>query len=236
MVKIYTLSNPINNEIRYVGKTIESLNERLRKHLIDKRRNHKSNWVKSLINVGLKPKIELIEECDINDWNWLEKYWIEQFRAWGFNLTNICEGGRGSNGFKHSKETIEKLRNNSLGNKNRVGIKHTNESKIKMRLSHLNVKLSEEHKKSIRQSKIGISCGVGRKHTKKHKLNIKKGVINKIGKKIYQLDLSENIIDEWDSISLASEALNIPASNIVNVCKGNRKTARGFKFKYKKEV
>jgi Uri superfamily endonuclease len=33
MVKTYTLSHPITNEVRYVGKTVESLNERLRKHL-----------------------------------------------------------------------------------------------------------------------------------------------------------------------------------------------------------
>jgi hypothetical protein len=43
-----------------------------------------------------------------------------------------------------------------------------------------------------------------------------------------------NLIDEWKSISIASKTLNIPNSNIVNVCKGNRNTAKNFIWKYKK--
>ena len=63
-VKIYTISNPITGEIRYVGKTIQSLNERLRKHMTDKRNSYKVNWLKQLKLNGIVPEIMLIDECD----------------------------------------------------------------------------------------------------------------------------------------------------------------------------
>jgi hypothetical protein len=31
----------------------------------------------------------------IGDWEWLEQYWIEQFKQWGFILTNHTKGGEG---------------------------------------------------------------------------------------------------------------------------------------------
>ena len=34
----------------------------------------------------------------IGDWEWLEKYWIEQFKQWGFLLTNHTKGGEGAYG------------------------------------------------------------------------------------------------------------------------------------------
>jgi len=40
--KIYSLSHPITKDIRYIGKTKESLNSRLSKHLCDKKRSEKT--------------------------------------------------------------------------------------------------------------------------------------------------------------------------------------------------
>lgn len=93
MIKIYTLKDPFTNEIRYVGKTKYSLNDRLCKHLITYERNHRANWIRKILKQGKKPIIELVEEVDERDWKFWEKYWIEQFRQWGFNLTNATEGG-----------------------------------------------------------------------------------------------------------------------------------------------
>ena len=75
--------------------------------------------------------------------------------------------------------------------------------------------------------------------TNEHKNNIskaKKGVksfrTNPVfERKIIQLDLNNNFIKEFSSIKIASEQLKI--NNISPVCQGKRKTAGGFKFKYK---
>lgn len=74
-VKIYTLADPKTLEIKYIGKTIKTLNRRLSTHLQDsKKYNHKcANWIKSL---KYKPIIELIEEVDISIANNTEIYWI----------------------------------------------------------------------------------------------------------------------------------------------------------------
>ena len=122
ITKIYTLTHPITKEIRYIGKTNYSLNDRLCKHMLTKEVNHRGKWIRSLKNKGLKPVIELLEECNIEDWKWLERYWISQFKIWGFILTNHTEGGesgtisdkcrkaciKSNTGRKDSRELIEK--------------------------------------------------------------------------------------------------------------------------------
>jgi len=101
---IYTLTDPITNQIRYVGKTI-NLKERYKNHLRSNPGTHCSNWIKSLRNKNLVPLIEVIDETDSEDWASLEQYWIAQIRAWGFNLVNLTDGGEGASGFIASKAT-----------------------------------------------------------------------------------------------------------------------------------
>jgi group I intron endonuclease len=117
MVKIYSLIDPRSKQIRYIGKTIKSLNTRLNCHIHDcKRHNHhNSNWINSLLKQNLKPIIELIEEVEENDWEFWEKYWIAQFKQWGFILNNLTDGGIGHIGFKKSKEAKIKISNSSKG-------------------------------------------------------------------------------------------------------------------------
>ena len=50
---------------------------------------------------------------------------------------------------------------------------------------------------------------------------------------INQYDLKGNLIKEWKGIIDASKKLKISNGNIVNCCKGKRKTAGGYKWNYK---
>jgi hypothetical protein len=95
---IYILENPITNEIRYVGKTNNPKN-RLHYHWTVgiKSNNKTGQWLKSLKNNKTKPVMTIIDETE-NDWQNLEMYWISQFKAWGFDLTNHTEGGEGCYG------------------------------------------------------------------------------------------------------------------------------------------
>jgi hypothetical protein len=95
---IYILQHPITNDVRYVGKSINP-KRRYYSHLCnkDKIKTHIYNWIKSLKNNNLKPIMTVIDETE-NNWQELEKYWIEQFKQWGFNLCNTSNGGDGFSG------------------------------------------------------------------------------------------------------------------------------------------
>lgn len=109
--KIYKLIDPETNEIRYIGRTIQTLLNRLKKHLKADDKSHRVNWIKSLSKKGLEPKIELIcETTTFDDCCELERFYINKYKKLGLKLVNMTDGGDGSIGFKHSDETIIKLK------------------------------------------------------------------------------------------------------------------------------
>src|SRR4051812_16193423 len=92
---VYTLCNPINNEIFYVGRTTAKLSERLSLHLSHSKLSpqlNKSVVIANILKFKLKPEIEFLDEVEISDCdrfdtikriNDLENYWIEQLTTWG---------------------------------------------------------------------------------------------------------------------------------------------------------
>ena len=52
-------------------------------------------------------------------------------------------------------------------------------------------------------------------------------------KKVIQLDLSGNTVNEFESLARASKACGIHVKNIRNVIQGKQKTAGGYKWKLK---
>lgn len=54
-------------------------------------------------------------------------------------------------------------------------------------------------------------------------------------KNVVKLDLQGKLIDEYESISLASRVNGISAGLIIGVCKGKHKTSGGFKWMYKED-
>ena len=142
-VKIYILKHPDTLEVRYVGKTVRSLNRRLGNHIDNAKRSkhnkHLSNWILNILSNGKRPIIELIEEVDNSVWQERERYWITQYP----NLINLTEGGDGCKGFLHDEAT------KGLPN---IGRKHTQEFKDAMSNRLKGISLSEEHK-----AKIGLA-------------------------------------------------------------------------------
>ena len=86
---IYTLTCPITNEIKYVGKTKCKLSTRLSYHCAVKVGNiTKVNWIRELKQKGLKPIIEELDLVDDNLSDFHERFWIHQLKNWGFILYN----------------------------------------------------------------------------------------------------------------------------------------------------
>lgn len=112
LCRIYVLICPVTLEVRYVGKTIKSLRDRWVSHLYSPKveRNHRANWIKSLLNEGKQPLIEQIDECPWSESQEVEKYWIQLYKERGARLVNLTAGGEGNLGRSLSQENIEALR------------------------------------------------------------------------------------------------------------------------------
>lgn len=99
-IYIYALKDPNTQLIRYIGKS-NNPKFRYNNHIQHSKKNrgcrHVVNWICSLLDQGLKPILEIIEECDKSNWAVREIYWIAYYRAQG-NLTNFSNGGEDSNG------------------------------------------------------------------------------------------------------------------------------------------
>ncbi len=115
---VYGLFDPITDELRYVGKTVNSIVARVTEHkskanaLIKRKAsgNHRDNWVASLLRRGLEPNFSVLACCTSEEAALAaEIRMIALYTAAGFNLTNATSGGEGISGYKHTKETKEWL-------------------------------------------------------------------------------------------------------------------------------
>ena len=89
---IYYLYDPRNEAPRYIGQTCD-FKKRLKDHIRDIKRTHKTNWVNSLKKDGVLPKMEILDEVSKEELNFWEYYYICLFKSWGFKLTNSTNGG-----------------------------------------------------------------------------------------------------------------------------------------------
>lgn len=191
---IYTLKHPITNEVRYVGKTT-SPKRRYKEHIYKlNKTDHKTNWIKSLLRDGLKPVMDIFEEC-IDNWEEREKYWITQFN----NLTNLTDGGgvcsmsdavkekiRQANlGKILSEATKDKLRIANIGDKNPYFGIH---KKPYTTNPEINQKISNILKQRVKSS-----------NPKRNKLILKPCTINAV---------------EYPSVNNASKVTGIPKGTI----------------------
>lgn len=171
---IYGLFDPVNGELRYIGKCQTSLYRRLQSHKAPsqvKLHTHRSNWIHNLLIRGTRPEICLIQELSNSDELCLaEKYWIKYFKDCGCRLTNLTEGGEGAPGHLTSEMTKSKISASLRGNQNARGFKHTRETKLKMSKAVTGIKRSRETKMamSIRASisNLGNKNTLGYKPTK----------------------------------------------------------------------
>lgn len=214
---IYTLNDPYNDEIRYVGKTdnlCKRLNEHIRKSNLSK--THKNNWIQHLLKNGKTPTIEILDIVPKNEWTFWEIYWIDLLKSWNINLTNIAYGGIGGDSGEVTRMKIsEKLK----------GIVRSKETIEKYRISHLNKKHLNITKKKMSLNHTGLGNPMfGKTRTES----------SKTYRKVIQLDIFSNPIKEWNGLSIASKELKINRCTISDVCNNRKKTAGGYKWKYAK--
>ena len=174
---VYSLNCPINTEVvRYIGIT-KNINERLRGHLKEKKKNHKCNWIKQLRHKLLIPKINIIEDkLTIKEAKEKEIQYIKLFKSFGAKLTNSTIGGDGIVGYKHTEEDRAKQSNMQKGRK------HSTETKLKMSENQQGINNSffgKTHPIEIRNKISNIHKGKPRKLYIKLKISKSKVGIKK---------------------------------------------------------
>jgi hypothetical protein len=189
---IYALVDPRTDEIRYIGKS-DNPKKRLIGHLKPSQLrfcNHKNAWIKSLLQINLKPNLVILEKVSAIEWKQKEQYYIQLYKNKGCNLTNSTDGGDGASGLIMPNSTKEQLRKALMGNQNALGHKVSLEAREKISSIHKGKLLSNETKKKISvrltgqifslERRLNISkalCGkqnaLGHKHTEESKLKMR---------------------------------------------------------------
>lgn len=218
-VYIYTLSDPISEEVRYLGKT-NNIKRRYTGHLNSKNKNKVTSWTKSLLKKGLKPNIEILDEVPNENWKFWEKWWISILRSWNVNLTNLTSGGEGwASGNLNPSSTPE---GRARISKLKKGHRMSDEQKKKISES-LKGRKNPEHSKRLK----------GRKLSSKHKEKIKKGMSGKNALKFSKEDVNLiNTILENDNMTLSSIANKFNFS--YSYAKGLRRKYKNGKLTWKK--
>ena len=109
--------------------------------------------------------------------------------------------------------------------------KHSEESKRKMSESKIGITLSEEHKKKISEALSGEKAyWYGKHFSEEHRKKISQ---SKGGRGILQFSKDGEFIAEYPSTGEAERQTGCHHQNICNCCKGERKSAGGFIWKYK---
>ncbi len=239
-IGIYKITNP-KGKI-YIGQSIN----------VEKRLNGYKNLnncdkqlllYRSLKKYGSKNhNFEIIEECDIELLNERERHWQDYYDVLNKGLNclltttttktgklsqeiknKISEGNKGKT--KHSEETKLNTSQRSKLLKNMLGKTHSKETKDKIRQSKIGKSLSIETKNKMSKSALG------KIKTEEHKINISNNHPTK--KAVLQIDLKENVINEFISINEASRKTGYRVSDISACCNNKQKTAFGFIWRFK---
>jgi group I intron endonuclease len=281
---IYGLSCPKTGLIRYIGKSNDP-KQRFSRHINEKNVTKKGSWIRSLINSGFIPNIEIIDKVPMCDWEFWEKSYIKLFKSFGANLLNMNEGGmsampsletklkqsRAKFGKIISLETREKIRMSNKGRifplhlKKKLSLErkgkplHPNTNKARIEKCSIIVSSYDLFGKKIKtynsissaSRDTGIAKHIICKICKKNPLYNKSKNITwrygneniitdisfrktgKTSKIVCKYDLFGNFICEYKTMKIASENNNITVAGISAVCRGIRKTAMGFIWKYK---
>ncbi len=252
MIYIYTLSSSDSpSDIKYVGKT-KDIKTRLRKHIgkyhLNTEDTYKNKWIKLELSRANKSLIQEIDVVDDLNWQFWEIYWIEQFKNWGFKLTNTTNGGDGLMLTDEiiNKRNVTRIKNNIIKKRDDIEKFNIYESNnvwfgertcpsCNKQVKHESKSLSKIVyllKKSINRNCYSCTRFI----CNKDKGNKSFGDIGKrYSKKILQYDVDGTLLNEFNSIHESSRLLKINRKSISNCIKGIKwyDTAGGFIFKIK---
>lgn len=166
--KIYTLTDPRDGVVKYVGKTRrDNPKDRLWQHNCLRGHTMRDNWIRKLLSLGLKPTMDIIFLVPEGDnWEKWERYWIAEYKKINPSLKNHTQGGEEGIISPQCREACIKSR---LGKPSAMsGKTHTNEVKQIIKEKRKLQVISEEsnRKRSLKLTGRIISAESRRKRSK----------------------------------------------------------------------
>lgn len=210
MAYVYKITNDINGKI-YIGQTTRSIERRWNEHCRDmyRRNMEKRPLYRAMNKYGVKHfHIEQIEECSLEEVGEREKYWIEYYHSFkdGYNAT------LGGDGTIYTDYDLVVATYNELG--------FINKTAEKLGIDTHTVSNALNAKNVLQPTPLEVA----RKAT---------------GKIVNQYDLNNNFIQSFPSVKAAAESIgkitstsNGATSHISDVCRGKRKTAYGYIWRF----
>lgn len=212
---IYKITNKINGKM-YIGKTLHSNPEnRWKEHLNDFNRPHceKRPLYEAMNKYSVDNfSFEVVE--DTNNENEREQYYINLYRTFvGFDDCNGYNATIGGDGKRYRlvlEEEIEEV------------VSLYKEGKTVKELANYFEVDTSTISRVLRENNINIE-----------QFMLERNSFYQNKKKVVQLDKNTNeIIAYFESTAEAGRAINKPRTHISAVCRGERKSAYGYKWKY----
>lgn len=222
---IYCIENIITNK-KYIGQSV-NIKDRWYKHKNALCKNiHDNDYLQKAWNKYGEDnfKFYILEECNQSELDNREIYYINSYNTLNYNYGyNLKEGGQCG--------SISEYGNN----KKRDTLKKTYEiTDLKEKRKHNALK--QWSNPEIKAKITGINNGMyGKTHTKEAREKISEAQKGRIS---FRKNLTPVLCIELNKIySCAAEAMKElkPASSILEVCKGHRKTAGGYHWKFLSE-
>lgn len=188
-------------------------------------------------------KYEVLEECDIEQLDEKEIYYINKFDTYN-NGYNSTIGGDGTKGHKLSDDNKQKLMQGQMEARERGAyddwynseeLKELTSNKFKGRV------WAEEQKQRISNSLKGnkLTYETKKKLSTIAKARFESGWTNEgqekaVSKEVEQYDLEENYLQTYPSMIQAAKAIGkSDAKSIRKVCNGEKESVYGFIWKFK---
>lgn len=174
---VYRIENSINGK-SYIGQSCRSASARFREHVGAAKNGRGCRLLTSAIaKYGEAAfSLEILAESDSPEYiSNLERLWIITLATKNSrNGYNLADGGiaSGTRGFRWRDASKAQLSATMLGNKRCLGVKRSEESKHKTRMSLLGHQVSEETRAKIRAARALQASPRGWTHTEAAKLKM----------------------------------------------------------------
>lgn len=238
IVFIYSLTDPRDGLIKYIGKTNQKdPKARYNQHIFqwkrDKGKHSRLNsWIKHLVINGLKPEMIIEDQCSEDNWKDYERGYIALMKACGANLKNSTNGGdetpTGCNSPEAKSKRLKTLETSQAwkerGPKHSTKMKELHAAgKIKFGYAHL----SDEKRAEMAKNQAEV-MRIKFKNTDQGK-RIREGRI----KAVDLVNATGSILATFESTIAAAKFIGSKdPTNVVKVCKGKAKMTKGFIFQY----
>lgn len=246
MGEIYIVTNTITGK-RYIGQTMYSVSYRWKQHIEDSALNKSNSYLhRSIRKYGADAFVvrRVLKNVPLNLLDDLEIKCIERYRTFVPNGYNLCRGGGGVKGYRHTEDTKKILRAKLSHPRSAEDIEKIKEGQ---RRNDVFAKRSKNMawRKAISKGRLGKFKGADNPFGGKHHTQETKARISEANSKaVLMCNLDGKVIKRFNSLVeardyLISEGITTNKScqtPISKCCRGveQRKSCYGFVWKYEK--